>query len=81
VVLTISSGVVFVPLIRDIRWLRAFGFRVSVISIYDANVPTENLLPKSLQIALELGFGCGSRLGEVVLVAGGYEVAEDGVGL
>jgi hypothetical protein len=45
VVLTISSGAVFVPLIRDIRWLRAFEFRVSVIGIYDANVSTENSLP------------------------------------
>ena len=35
-----------------------------------------------LQIALELGFGCGGGgLGEAVLVAGGDEVAEDGVGL
>ena len=36
----------------------------------------------SLKIALELGFGGGGGgLVEAVLVAGGDEVAEDGVGL
>ena len=58
-------------------------FRSASLEKSSAEVVTRSHMPPAvLAIAFELGFGFGGwGESEVVLVAGGYEVAEDGVRL